>query len=112
MSAPRLNIPLVLESPERVGDSMGGHVVEWRVLGRLWAEMKSQSGAERAGEIGAASVVNWRITVRAAPAGDPRRPRPDQRLRMEQRVFRIQAVAEQDRDGRFLTCMAKEEAAV
>ncbi len=71
--------------------------------------MTSQRGAERAGEVGAASIVNWRITVRAAPEGDPRRPRPDQRMRMGARLFRIQAVTESDPEGRYLSCFAKEE---
>ena len=109
MSAPRATVPLVLERPERVADSMGGYRVEWRPLGVLYAQMRAGSGAERQGEVGAESVVPWRITVRAARAGDPRRPSSGQRFRMGGRVFRIEAVAEADGAGLWLDCRAREE---
>ncbi len=114
MSAPRPRVMLTLESPERLPDGRGGFVLAWRPLGRLWAELRSVTGAERAAEVAAESVVRWRILLRAAPAGDPRRPRPDQRLSMGegagQRRFNIEAVAEADAVGRWLVCMATEEA--
>lgn len=109
MAAPRLNVPLILESPVRQGDGLGGHRVTWQPVGKLWAEMRSGSGRERGGQAGAESVVRWRITIRAAAQGDPRRPRPDQRLRLEGRLFRIEAVAERDSEGRYLLCFAREE---
>lgn len=109
MTAPRLTVALVLESPVRLPDGMGGHTLSWQTLGQLWAEMRSGAGGERFAEVGAESVVTWRIIVRAARAGDPRRPRPEQRLVMGQRRFRIEAVAEADVLGRYLTCFAKEE---
>ncbi|MBB1490657.1 MULTISPECIES: head-tail adaptor protein [unclassified Paracoccus (in: a-proteobacteria)] len=109
MSAPRATIPLVLERPERVADGMGGYRMEWRALGILYAQMRAGSGAERQGEVGAESVVPWRITVRAARAGDPRRPVAGQRFRMGGRVFRIEAVAEAGSAGLWLDCRAREE---
>lgn len=113
MSAPRLTVPLMLETPVRVPDGMGGFRLTWQAIGQLWAEMRSGAGSERFAEVGAQSVVSWRITVRAVPAGDPRRPRPEQRLRMGEgataRRFRIEAVAEADPSGRWLACVAKEE---
>ena len=109
MAEPMLNVPLVLESPVRQGDGMGGHRVTWQAIGKLWAEMRSGAGRERNGQAGAESVVGWRITVRAAVHGDPRRPRPDQRLRLGSRLFRIEAVAESDATGRYLLCFAREE---
>lgn len=109
MAAPRLNVPLGLEAGQRQSDGMGGYRLVWQPLGVLWAEMSAGAGRERFGEVGAESVVPWRITVRAAPAGDPRRPAPGQRLRMGLRLFRIEAVAERDPDGRWLTCIAREE---
>lgn len=109
MRAPRPNLRLILEDPERQGDGMGGHRIVWRQLGWLWAALEAGSGRERSAGIGPESVVPWRITLRAAAAGDPRRPRPGQRLRMGQRLFRITAVAERDPDGRWLTCFAQEE---
>ena len=114
MNAPRLTVPLVIESPVREADGMGGYRLVWQDTGRIWAEMRSGAGGERFAEVGARSVVTWRITVRAALAGDPRRPRPEQRLRMgedpQARRFRIEAVAEDDARGRWLVCVAKEEA--
>jgi head-tail adaptor len=56
------------------------------------------------------SKVPYRITVRGAEVGSPRRPRPDQRLKDGTRVFTILAVTERDSDGRYLTCFAREEA--
>lgn len=109
MTAPRLTVPLVLESPVRLPDGMGGHKLSWQALGQVWAEMRAGAGGERFAEVGAESVVTWRIIVRAARAGDPRRPRPEQRLVMDQRRFRIEAVAEAQSSGRYLICFAKEE---
>ncbi|MDO5704104.1 MAG: head-tail adaptor protein [Paracoccus sp. (in: a-proteobacteria)] len=109
MAAPRLTVPLTLESRDRQPDGMGGFIMDWRPLGRIWAEMKSGAGSAIRDEIGPVSAVGWRITVRATGADDPRRPRPGQRLRMGQRLFAIQAVAERDAQGRWLTCFATEE---
>ena len=113
VTVPRLTVPLIIESPVREPDGMGGFRLAWQDIGQIWAEMRSGAGGERLAEVGAQSVVNWRITVRASLAGDPRRPRPEQRLRMGEgpaaRRFRIEAVSEVDRQGRWLTCIAKEE---
>lgn len=113
MNARRLTVPLVLESPVRAPDGMGGFQLSWQAVGQVWAEMRSGAGAERFAEVGAQSVVSWRIFVRAALAGDPRRPRPEQRFRMGEGVaarrFRIDAVSEADATGRWLVCVAKEE---
>lgn len=109
MGAPRLNVSLTLEAPERQSDGLGGYAVVWRQLGILWAEMSAGAGRERFAEVGPESVVSWRITVRGAAVGDPQRPVPGQRLRLNQRLFRIEAVAERDRNGRWLTCFAREE---
>lgn len=109
MADPQLNVALVLEAPLRESDGLGGHRVVWQSLGKLWGEMRSGSGGERSGQAGARSVVTWQIVTRAAADGDPRRPRADQRLRLGNRVFRIDAVAERDPDGRFLVCFAREE---
>ena len=109
MGGPRLCTPLILEQPERVSDGMGGHQLYWRPVARVWAEMRSGSGRERGGEVGPVSVTSWKITLRGARTDDPRRPRPEQRLRMADRIFLIDAVAEDGADGRWLTCLAHEE---
>ena len=109
MGAPRPRVRLVLEAPQRESDGLGGFRVVWRPRGVLWAEMASGAGRERGAEVGAESVVAWRITVRAARAGDPRRPAAGDRLRMGARLFRIDAVAEGDPAGMWLVCHAREE---
>ncbi|SMO96958.1 hypothetical protein SAMN06265221_1262 [Paracoccus laeviglucosivorans] len=38
MSAPRLSVPLMLESPVRQPDGMGGFALDWQLVGQLWAE--------------------------------------------------------------------------
>lgn len=108
---PRLNTPLLLEEPRRIEDGIGGHALVWTALGEVWAELKAAAGRESRGEVGAISVVTWAITLRGAASGDPRRPVAGQRLRHGSRLFRIEAVAEADRVGRYLTCFAKEEGA-
>ena len=109
MTAIRLNRRLVLEEAERVPDGSGGFATLWQQKGVLWAAIAAGAGRERAGEFVTVSAVTYRIVVRAAPFGAPRRPKPDQRLREGARVFRIVAVAENDPDGRYLTCFAQEE---
>lgn len=109
MAVPRLTIEMTLEDGVRQPDGMGGHRLDWQPLGKLWAAMEARSGRERAAGTGMVSVVNWRITVRGAPAGDVRRPQPGQRLRLGTRLFRIEAVAEADPTGRWLDVFAREE---
>lgn len=105
----KLNRRLVLEEAVRVPDGAGGLSESWAPVGELWAEVKAGPGRERAGEHVTLSAVAYRIVVRAAPPGDPMRPRPDQRFREGARVFRILAVSEADGQGRYLTCHAREE---
>lgn len=109
MTAPQPNVELELDEGRREPDGMGGHRLVWHPLGRIWAEMTARSGREGGQGLGLVSVVQWRISVRAAPVGDPRRPRPGQRLRLGPRRFRIEAVAERDPAGRWLDCFAREE---
>lgn len=107
MTGPDMNVAMQLEAPDQVADGMGGWTREWRVQGRLWCAMDARSGREKATRLGTLGVVQWRITTRAAPVGDPRRPLPGQRLRNGSRVFLIEAVAEAD--THHLDCFAREE---
>ena len=109
MGAVHLNRQLMLETREQVADGAGGYSELWTPLGSLWAEVTARTGRERAGEDVALAMTAYRIVVRAAPVGSSRRPRPGQRFREGPRVFAIQAVAERDAQGRFLTCYADEE---
>ncbi|MBV0891934.1 head-tail adaptor protein [Paracoccus sp. Z118] len=107
MRAP--NVPLLLEAAERVSDGLGGYMVRWVPVGRLYGAMRAGAGRSGLAEVGAESVVSWKITVRGAPEGDPRRPAAGQRFRMGARLFAIDAVAEGDGAGRWLVCTAREE---
>jgi len=106
---PRLSRELALEAPVRVADGSGGFAESWTELGRLWAEVVARTGRERDGAGLPLAQVAYRITVRAAPVGAPSRPQPRQRFREGARVFRIEAVAERDPEGAYLTCFAREE---
>lgn len=109
MSVPNLNRALVLESPTAVSDGAGGFAQSWTTVGTLWGEVSSGPGRDPAGvEITLASVP-YRITVRGAPVGSPRRPVPEQRFRDGTRIYHLVAVTERDPDGLYLTCFAREE---
>lgn len=109
MSAPRLNRRMVLESPVRAPDGLGGYAEGWAVEGTVWAELMPGNGREVLAAGLTLAAVPWRITLRGAPFGAPSRPRAGQRLREGTRVFAIHAVAERDAGGRYLTCFAREE---
>ena len=109
MNAPHLNRALVLESGVRSPDGAGGYTTVWTALGTLWAEVLAGSGSDALGEERMLSAVPYRVTVRAAPALSPSRPKAGQRFREGTRLFLIQAVTERDPDGRYLTCFVREE---
>lgn len=111
MSGRRLNRALVLEAPQEASDGAGGRVRTWVALGTLWAEVRPGAGREAAGEELLVATTATRITVRGAPEGSDRRPRPEQRFRDGDRIYLILAVAEADADARYLTCFAREEVA-
>lgn len=101
---------LVLEEPQKVTDGAGGFTEVWVALGVLWADVHAGTGREReAAGLFTVSTVPYRITVRAAPHGAPSRPKPDQRFRDGERLFRIMAVTERDPHGMYLECFAREE---
>lgn len=110
MSA-RLNRLLKLEHRQRVADGAGGYAEAWHELGELWAEVTVRTG--RGADYGLLPTgrTAWRIVVRGAPFGTPSRPVAGQRFRDGARVYRIDAVAERDPEGRYLVCFATEEVA-
>ncbi|QJF51506.1 head-tail adaptor protein [Roseobacter ponti] len=112
MSVPRLNRRLVLEEPQRLSDGAGGFSTQWHALGTLWADVTARTGRETAQSGAPVSAMSYRIIVRGAPWGNAARPKPEQRFREGARIFLIQAVAEEDAEGRFITCFAREETAV
>ncbi len=111
MSAPRLNRPLRLEDPQATSDGAGGFDITWVELGQHWAEVDALAGRESGRRGTSVSLQRYRITLRAAPVGSPARPKPDQRFREGSRIYKIDAVAERDMDGRYLICFATEELA-
>ncbi|WP_306133115.1 head-tail adaptor protein [Roseivivax marinus] len=111
MSAPRLTHELMLERAGRSLDGSGGFARGWSAVGTLWAALDPRTGRDAGGAAGRLGVMSWRISVRAAPFDAPARPRPGDRLTLGARRFVIEAVAEADPAGRYLTCFATEEVA-
>lgn len=109
MKPPILNRRLTLEEPQRTPDGAGGYDTTWIALGDLWAEVKAGTGREKAAEFMTVASIPFRITVRAAPDGSPSRPKPEQRFRAGNRIFRILAVTEADAGAQYLACFAQEE---
>lgn len=109
MSIPTLNRLLVLEAPQRLPDGAGGFTEVWQAIGTVWAQVALRTGRETARQDTAIAAGSFRITLRATPFDAPDRPRPQHRFRDGQRVFRINAVAETDAFGHYLTCFATEE---
>lgn len=108
----KLSRRLVLEEPQRVPDGAGGFTQVWIALGVVWADVRAGSGRERdAAGLSTVSTVPYRITVRGAPYGAPSRPKPEQRFKDGERIFRILAVTERDPHGSYLECYAREEVA-
>ncbi|MFV0492424.1 MAG: head-tail adaptor protein [Pseudorhodobacter sp.] len=105
----RLNRCLVLETPQKAPDGMGGNTITWRPLGRIWAEVLPGSGKEIGGEEALLSYIPYRVTVRGAPVGSDARPVPGQRFREDTRFFEILAVTERDVEARYLRCFVREE---
>lgn len=110
MSRPDLSRRLVLEEPTRVPDGAGGAATAWEPLGTLWAEVTSLAPREALAVGGPTQRLPLRVVVRGAPVGAPSRPRAGQRLREGTRLYLIDSVAEDDALGRFLLCLAHEEA--
>lgn len=109
MTSVRLARDLVLETRRTEADGAGGYRETWVPLGIHWAEVIAGAGRDVPGEEVTLSSVPYRITVRAYPVGSDGRPQPQQRFRDGTRLFRIIAVTERDRAGRYLVCFAREE---
>ncbi len=111
MTVPQLNRSLTLMTPVQSPDDAGGLVTNWVSLGVLWAGMKPASNREVTGFAGPVSRAAYKITVRGAEVGSPRRPKAGQRFTIGSRVFDVETVVERDLDGRYLVCLCKEEVA-
>lgn len=109
MKAPKLNRRFTLEVANTAPDGSGGFIETWEALGTLWGELKGAGGRDVDIDAGAVSQGRFRVTVRSAPHGALERPLPGQRLREGQRMFPVIAVVDSDPDGRWLTCIVREE---
>lgn len=87
---------LTLEAPLKQADGAGGHTESWSVLGYVWGHIDTIGAGIEGTPEGMSSNVRTRITMRAAPVGSSRRPKPEQRLREGSRVFEIDAVTESE----------------
>lgn len=112
MDRVHLSRKLVLEAADRVSDGAGGFAENWIARGVLWADVQARTGRERDGGEVSLARMNYRVVVRGAPRGAQSRPEPGMRFREGSRVYAIDAVAERDPRGRYLTCFASEEVAV
>ncbi|MQY41657.1 head-tail adaptor protein [Epibacterium sp. SM1969] len=112
MKQVNLNRLMQLVSNNRTPDGAGGFVEQEVTLGELWCSLHALTGRNAAQNGAALSLQRYRITVRAAPMGSAERPRADQYLIEGTRRFLIQAVADADSAGRYLTCFAVEEVAL
>ncbi len=108
--APRLNRQLVLEARVKQPDGAGGYAESWESLGTVWASLVARAGRAAGRKTVAVSRVDYRVTLRAALVGAAARPIAGQRFREGTRSFRILSVTEADADGRYLECIAREEA--
>ncbi|MGR3496834.1 head-tail adaptor protein [Citreimonas sp.] len=112
MSAVVLNRRLELEAGTLAEDGAGGFERSWKALGTLWAEIRPRTGRMTSdSDAGSLSVAGFQVIVRAAPDGHSGRPVPGQRFRMGKRVFRIDAVTEDEPAIRYLLCHCVEEVA-
>lgn len=106
-----LNRRLVLETLQRSDDGAGGFIEVWQELGTLWGNVRPRSGRLTEGEAGALSIFAFQIKVRGAPEGQSNRPKAWQRFRLGTRIFRIEAVTEDEPKGSYLICQCEEELA-
>lgn len=101
-----LNRRLVLESPTRIADGSGGFSELWVARGQIWAAVTTR-GAGR--DVDQSARLQLVITMRAVPPGAAARPDATMRFRDGARIYRIEAVHEADKAGRWLSCFAIEE---
>jgi len=106
----RLSRRFILEESADTPDGGGGWTRIWTELGALWGELTPVSATELIAGSRETARVTHRIAVRSKPEGAPSRPRPDQRLRLGERIFNIRAVYESQGGFRYLTCLVEEGA--
>lgn len=104
-----LNRKLVLEEANRVEDGSGGFAEVWAPLGAIWANIDARSVSSRDVAGGENSKTKYRIIIRGAPVGSSMRPKPKQRFREGDVIYKIDAVTSSNASGLYLECWAHEE---
>ena len=99
----KLSHRVVLEEPARVSDGGGGASITWSPVASLWAAIEPLGGREQARHESLEARLSHRITLRYR-AGI----RPDMRLRLDARIFTIQAVMNEQEKNRWLVCLCEE----
>lgn len=104
-----LNRRMALETIQSVPDGAGGFIETPQVLGYIWVNIDAKLGRVSAEDGVTLTSVPLKVTARSAPINSPQRLRPGQVLVESTRRFRILSVAEAGDDGKYLTCVAREE---
>lgn len=102
----RLNRRLVVEAPMETPDGAGGVTRAFMVVATLWAEVAPLTARADSDGASSGAVATHRILVRAGTEITTRH-----RLRLDGRAFRVVAVREHDRSGRFVEIHAEERLA-
>ena len=98
----QLNRRLTLEAPVTVSDGVGGTMVTWQPVARLWAEVRSRLGDKRQWAEALTSEATHLIRIRRT-----RQLASNMRFTEGTRVFEIRSVIE---DGRHWTdCLCREK---
>jgi len=98
----QLNRRLTLEAPIAVSDGVGGTIVTWRPVAKLWAEVNSRLGDKRQWAEALTSEATHHIRIRRSKT-----LASNMRFTEGARVFEIRSVIE---DGRHWTdCLCREK---
>jgi SPP1 family predicted phage head-tail adaptor len=98
----RLDRRLTLETPVATSDDVGGTMVTWQPVARLWAEVRSRFGNERQWAEALTSEATHLIRIRRTSGLGP-----NMRFTEGDRIFEIRSLIE---DGRHWTdCLCREK---
>lgn len=111
MKGPRLNRSFSLETADRISAGAGGYRTQWRVLGRLWGDVRAATLVTQTGQAGVLTQERREIIVRAAPVGDDARPMAGNRLVDATGVYDVIGVSEWDINARYLACRVSRQVA-
>lgn len=93
---------VMLQSPARTEDDLGGAAITWSDEGEVWAELAPAGAGERIAYDTASAVVSYTLHIRARAD-----VRAGWRARLGARVFRVLAV--RDVAGARLDLICEEE---